>query len=53
MDFVIDAEPTSALVRDLFEGMAYKLEDIVGKRPIRGCELIDVRELIQEIRYIP
>ena len=32
------------LASGLFEGMAYKIEDNVGKRPFRG------RELIEEIR---
>ena len=32
-----------------FESAAYIN---VSERPIRGCELIDVRELFEEIRYI-
>ena len=39
-------------VRNQFEGAAYIIEDNIGKRPIRGRELINVRELIEEIRYV-
>ena len=39
-------------MRDQFEGVAYIIEDYIGKRPIRGRKLIDVLKLIEEMRYI-